>query len=410
MNILFLTLIDIQSIEERNIYTDLLREFRKQGSHVYIASPSERRTGEKTRLISENGVTILKIKTGNLQKSGYIEKGISTCLIETQFIRGIRRYYAGVRFDLVLYSTPPITFYGPIRYIKQRDNAFTYLLLKDIFPQNAVDLGVLGHKGPGHWLCAYFTKKEKRLYAVSDQIGCMSEANVEYLLSHNPSVSRQKAEVCPNTITPSAGARQAEPERRHIRKTYGLPEDKNIFIYGGNLGKPQGIPFLMECIKENEKEEHSFILVVGSGTEYPGLCDFFKREKPRHAKLIRHMEKAAYERLLSACDVGLIFLNACFTIPNFPSRLLSYMDAGLPVLAATDRNTDIGDVIEKGRFGKWCESVDAKEYIRLQRIFSDAGFRKECGENARKYLEEHYTSKKGYRIIMDSISNRSKVI
>ena len=183
MNILFLTLIDIQSIRER-------------GSHVYIASPSERRTGEKTRLISENGVTILKIKTGNLQKSGYIEKGISICLIETQFIRGIRRYYTGVRFDLVLYSTPPITFYGPIRYIKQRDNAFTYLLLKDIFPQNAVDLGVLGHKGPGHWLCAYFTKKEKRLYAVSDRIGCMSEANVEYLLSHNPSVSRQKAEGC----------------------------------------------------------------------------------------------------------------------------------------------------------------------------------------------------------------------
>ncbi len=207
MNILFLTLIDIQSIEERNIYTDLLREFRERGSHVYIASPSERRTGEKTRLISENGVTILKIKTGNLQKSGYIEKGISICLIETQFIRGIRRYYTGVRFDLVLYSTPPITFYGPIRYIKQRDNAFTYLLLKDIFPQNAVDLGVLGHKGPGHWLCAYFTKKEKRM------------SNICYL-----------------TIPLSAGKRQrCAPIRLRHPQELGRTNRKED-IYGKHMG------------------------------------------------------------------------------------------------------------------------------------------------------------------------------
>ena len=61
-----------------------------------------------------------------------------------------------------------------------------------------------------------------------------------------------------------------------------------------------------------------------------------------------------YDNLVQICDVGLIFLNARFTIPNFPSRLLSYTEIGKPVLAATDENTDIGKIIEEemGSMGK----------------------------------------------------------
>ena len=59
--------------------------------------------------------------------------------------------------------------------------------------------------------------------------------------------------------------------------------------------------------------------------------------------------------LANSCDVGLIFLDKRFTIPNFPSRLLSYMQASMPVLAATDVNTDIGKVIEEGESDIGCE-------------------------------------------------------
>jgi len=132
MNVLFLTLLDFNSLEERNIYTDLLREFSKHNHHVYTISPVERRKYQETKVVEETNSTILKIKIGNTQKTNLIEKGISTLRIESQFIAGIKKYFSNIKFDLVIYSTPPITFCNAIEFVKQRDGAKTYLLLNTI--------------------------------------------------------------------------------------------------------------------------------------------------------------------------------------------------------------------------------------------------------------------------------------
>ena len=186
MNILFLTLADLNSVDERGIYTDLMREFVAHGHEVFIVSPTERRSGQSTRLIEGERYRILKLRTGNVQKTNMIEKTISTLLLGMQFARAVRKYFSAVRFDLVLYSTPPITLCSAIAYVKRRDGAKTYLLLKDIFPQNAVDLGMLSKHGVKGLLYRYFRMLEKRLYSLSDYIGCMSPANVDYVLKHNP--------------------------------------------------------------------------------------------------------------------------------------------------------------------------------------------------------------------------------
>ena len=129
MNILFLTLLDFTSIQDHNIYADLMREFVRHGHKAYIISPVERRKKQETSMIREENVQILKLKIGNTQKTNIIEKGISTLLIESLFVEGIKKYFADVKFDLILYSTPPITFCNAIRYVKKRDGSKTYLLL-----------------------------------------------------------------------------------------------------------------------------------------------------------------------------------------------------------------------------------------------------------------------------------------
>ena len=80
----------------------------------------------------------------------------------------------------VLWSHIP-TFKKVIDYFKKRDNATTFLLLKDIFPQNAVDLGILSKRGVKGIIYRFFRKKERDLYRISDYIGCMSPANVAYV-------------------------------------------------------------------------------------------------------------------------------------------------------------------------------------------------------------------------------------
>lgn len=390
MNVLFLTLIDYNSLQEKDIYTDLLREFVKKGHRVYMISPVERRRGRDTHIIREPHATILKLKIGNTQKTNLIEKGISTLTIEPLFIMGIRKYFSKVKFDLVVYSTPPITFCNAVEYVKKRDGAKTYLLLKDIFPQNAVDMGMMTTEGAKSILYKFFRRKEEKLYAISDRIGCMSPANVRYLLAHNPCIDPSRVEVSPNSVEIIDKSVDAET-RAAIRRKYGIPLDKTVFVYGGNLGRPQGIPFLISCLETQKKNSGAYFLIVGDGTEYPLLADFMKVQRPANVKLMQQLPKEDYDTMVAACDVGLIFLDHSFTIPNFPSRLLSYMQARLPVLACTDPNTDIGQVITEGGFGWWCESNDPAAFAAIaQEITGNvpAGY----GDQAFRVLQEKYNA------------------
>lgn len=398
MNLLFLTLGNFSDISERGIYTDLMREFARNGHAVYIVTPMERRFGLSTELIENGNINILRVKTLNIQKTNLIEKGISTLSIEYLFLRAIRKYIGTVKFDLILYSTPPITFTKVIRLLKQSNKAVTYLLLKDIFPQNAVDIRLLSKKNPLYWM---FRQTEKRLYKLSDYIGCMSPANVEYVLRHNSFIPRETVELNPNSIE----IREDMPSinRNEIREKYGIPDNIPVFIYGGNLGKPQGLDFLLQILEVNHGRKDCYFLVVGSGTEFNKVNNWFEVKRPSNALLIKGLPKHEYDSLVVSCDVGLIFLDPRFTIPNYPSRLLSYLENKMPVLIATDRNTDIGKIAVENEYGLWCESGDIRSYEKCLEIFLRKGCIGEMGKNGYDFLIKNYQVSQSYQKIMNHI-------
>lgn len=403
MNIVFLTLVRITDIEELGIYQDLMRMFRDEGHQVYIVTPSERRLGLKTSLIENNGVHILNVKTLNVQKTNILEKGIGTLLIENQFKTAIKKYLSDIEFDLITYSTPPITFTNVVKYLKRKNpKAISYLQLKDIFPQNAVDIGMFGEKNIFNW---YFRKKEKSLYKTSDFIGCMSPANVEFVLKHNPEISPERVEVAPNSVElRDEDAAIIDPSQKkaanyYIRKKYDLPLDKPIFIYGGNLGRPQGIEYLVKCLDANKKRTDCFFVVVGSGTHFNLISEWYKENKDCNVKLMQSLPKSDYDLLVKSCDVGLIFLDHRFTIPNYPSRLLSYLENKMPVLCATDVNTDIGKIAEENGYGYWCESVKPEDFTALVDKMLAAD-RKTMGAKGYEFLKNNYLVEHTYNTIM----------
>lgn len=393
MNVLFLTMSKMLTIEQRGIYTDLMRKFRSEGHTLYIVSPTERRDGCETQLIEQEGVHILSVKTLNVQKTNVVEKGIGQLSIEYLYKKAIKKYCKGVKFDLILYSTPPITFPNVIKYVKKENpHAKTYLLLKDIFPQNAVDMGMLKKSGLKGLLYKFFRNKERKLYALSDYIGCMSPANVKYVLDHNKEVAPSKVEVAPNSIElPNDTNYDTDPQV--VLNKYGLPTDKPIFIYGGNLGVPQGIPFLIECLEANKNRKDCHFLVVGSGTFYPKLENWHNESKPTAVTIMKGLPKADYDQLVRACHVGLIFLDYRFTIPNYPSRLLPYLENKMPVIACTDPNCDTGMIAADNGFGFWVPSNNVNAFTEaitkiLGREIKDMGLK---GYDFLKnnYLVEH---------------------
>jgi hypothetical protein len=400
MNVLFLTIVRVNDISERGIYTDLLREFKEQGRNVYIASPAERRYREPTRFYEKDGVHILNIKTLNIQKANLIEKGVGTLLLEGQYLSAIKKYYATVKFDLIIYSTPPITFGRVIRFIKKRDNAYSYLLLKDIFPQNAVDLGMIKKGSAIH---RFFRSKEKKLYEISDRIGCMSPANVAFVLNHNKNINAAKVEVNPNSIEPTLISLSVT-EKHAIRNRYNIPLDDIVFVYGGNLGKPQGIDFLIDVLKSNAGRQGRYFLIVGDGTEYHKLRKWMDDNNPPNACLLKGLPKADYDLLLAACNVGLIFLSKKFTIPNFPSRLLSYLEFKMPIIAATDDSTDIGKIVTANDFGRWCLSGDLEMFNHILAEFcGDISAIEKQGENGYRFMMDNYLVQHSYQTIVNNL-------
>lgn len=399
-NILFLTAVRILDPEEKGIYTDLIRKFRDEGFKVYLVCPEERRYGGKTRMESISNINILYVKSLNLQKTGLVEKGLATLSFSWLLYRGIKRYFKSVKFDLLLYSTPPITYNKSISYLKNRDQALTYLLLKDIFPQNAVDLLMIREGGLIH---RYFRKVEKRLYLLSDYIGCMSEANKTYILKHHSYLSPTRVEVNPNCID-LKWLNDLKPSSTEFRRKWGINSDALICLYGGNLGKPQGIDFLIEILEHYKNDPRIFFFIIGDGTEYNRLRNWFLANKPLYSKLINYLPKIEFDEIAKYGEAGLILLDKRFTIPNFPSRLLTYLENKMSIWAATDVNTDIGQVAKVNEFGFWVKNGNLSDFeSEIQRELENKTLNLNRGEVGFVFLKNNYSVDVSFATILRAL-------
>lgn len=396
LNVLFVSLCSIEDFESQGIYTDLLKTFRDHGHNVFAIAPREKRTGLPTEFVDLDDVKVLRVSIGNIQKTNLIEKGVSTLLVKSRFLNAYNTYLADQQFDLIIYATPPTTIAGFIESIKKRTGAKAYLLLKDIFPQNSLDLGMLSKRGIKGLIYRFFKATEESTYAAADWIGCMSEANRDYLLMHEPQLHPECVEVNPNSLIPRD---MSDIDAMYFKEKYGIPSDRTVFVYGGNLGRPQCVEFLIELLKLNEQKPVGFFLIAGSGTDRSKLENYFDKAAPDNAKLLPNLPRSEYDAMLCACDVGLILLDYKFTIPNFPSRMLSYMQASLPIAAATDEVCDLGRLAEENGFGIHGFSDSAEAFLEKCRLISASDI-VAMGERSREYFESNYTSEHSYEVIV----------
>ena len=375
------------------IYTDLAEALVSHGHEVTVVTKEERRNQTATSMNTERGCRVLRIRTGNMYDVGFIEKGASIITMAWLMTGAMRRNLKGLKVDLILFEAPPVTMERVAAYAKKRFGARAFLMMKDIFPQNAVDIGLMKKGG---LVFRYFRHREASLYRTADMIGCMSEGNVRYLREVS-GVEQGKLCVFPNTKK----IRHAEVNRQEIRRKYGLPLDRTVFIFGGNMGKPQGLDFMVRAIISAEHVGQAFFVLVGRGTERKRVQERLKGQK--NCMVLENLPRDEYDRLVSSCDVGLISLDHRFTVPNYPSRVLSYMECSMPVLGATDRSTDFKDLLVKdAKCGIWCDSEDVGAFVEaVRKLAASPEMRTEMGQNGRSYLEEHFSVDVSVKLLED---------
>lgn len=388
--ILFLSI--IYSCDKKNIYTDLVEELVTNKHNVTVISSIS-----KSKDISKNYKIIgfQNIITG---KQNLIKKGLDTIFIGRKFTKTIKLSLKNEKFDLILYATPPITLNGAVKYAKKIFSCKSYLMLKDIFPQNAVDLQMFKKYNPIYW---YFRYKEKKLYRLSDYIGCMSQGNIDYLLYHNNKINKSKVGLFCNSI-----------KINHDIDYKVNNSDETTFIFGGNLGKPQNIAGLLKIIDELKDYPLAKFIFVGKGACAYLITDYISDNSASNIEYYDFLPKDKYDELLLKSDVGIISLDARFTIPNIPSKLPSYMNLHKPVFAMTDTNTDLKDIIFESNCGWWCDASNLEVAVdTVKYICEHKEEHKVKGIRGYKYLCEYYDVKKNVKQLEEiiGVSNNESI-
>ena len=384
MKILYISTVFPKEEENSTIYTDLVEELIKKGDQVTVVTIEKNLKPFQYKTSKERGAIVFRCGCFPIYNVNFLLKGIGIVFLSF-FLERIIRKINIKNFDLLLYEVPPITLEKIIRKIKKHYQIKTFLMLKDIFPQNAVDIGLMKKNS---FIFKYFKKKEESLYDVSDYIGCMSKENVNYILKHNPKISKEKVGYFPNT----------KKDNGNKDIDFELKKEKLQFVYGGNMGLPQGVLNIAPAISSFKNEKDIEFIFIGRGTERDKISEYFKEQK--NVKVLENLPREEYEKLLSNCDAGFIFLDSRFTIPNYPSRTLAYLEKGIPIIAATDKNTDIKDLILDNGVGLWSCSDDINSLIENIRIMKEnKEKRQEFSKNARKLFLKEFQVEKSVELL-----------
>ena len=382
-----------------SMYSDLMIAFLHNGHEVLVVAPSVD-DKKKASLVKEAGVNVLRVPTLKLFGSGLIQKGLANVLMPYQFKKAIKKSRIDLDFDLIMIPTPPITMISVARWLRKKSGANLYLILRDIFPQNGVDLGIMSNSG---LLYKYFRKLEKKLYRQSDSIGCMSPENINYVKKHNEYIDKSKLHLLPNweqVKSPDVKVLAVDQERE-LRKRYGIL-DKVVAVFAGNIGLPQQLENIDELAESVQQLDDLVFLIIGWGTEKEKIKTLAKTKKLENIVFKDGINRNELGKILKISDIGLISLNKNFTIPNYPSKVNSYYRYKLPVLAAVDINTDFGLMQENIGCGFWSVSGDREALKKnLLSLYEDEDLRKNMGLKGYNHMINNLTPQHAYQTIVN---------
>ncbi|MDD7011572.1 MAG: glycosyltransferase family 4 protein [Candidatus Treponema excrementipullorum] len=405
MNVLFLTLSPFSSLSEGHLAADLAQELINRGLNLTVISPTLDTREKKSYIKCINDkYTHIYLACGPIQKVDFIRKKVG--LIKLDFLARVYLHKHKQKYDLIITMVSHGAFYQTVKKLKTSGNGIIYNMVKDIFPENGADLGLINRKS---FIYRTLRNQEIKYFKVSDFLGAISPASVDYLLRHNLFLNERKVEYNPNSIIPREINLSPE-ERDRIRGLYDVKLDDVLCLYGGNLGIPQGIDFLLDCIVENEKRQNTVFIIVGNGTEYGRIESFLSSNKIRNTRLYPSVSQSDFRILANCADIGLVFLNKLFKVPNFPSRVLAYMEAKLPVLFAVDSVCDAGKMAEENNFGLNCLSGDLIQFNeKLNLLIKNKNLRQSLGKNAFLFLNKEFTIEKSVDLILSHINIYEKI-
>ena len=352
---------------------DLSIEFVRQGHEVVVITPSSEIINPY--LLSEmDKVQVLILKAPKIKDIGYFRRAIGEYFMPFIMIRHLKRNsLIDNNLDGIITYAPSI-FLGPLaNMLKKKNNCKNYLILRDIFPQWAVDVGLLSNYG----LPYYFLKRvERYLYSTADIIGVQTPANLKYF-NENVVYRTGRIEVLQNWLAVN------KSKTCHIIIGKTKLKGRKIFVYAGNMGVAQGLSVFIDLADSLSTQKSIGFLFVGRGNAVVSLRQAVKARGLDNILIYDEIEPQEIHALYQQCDVGIISLDKRHKTHNIPGKFLSYMQSGLPVLAAINSGNDLEHIINSNKVGcvSTNHSVDVlKKLVEeiVENVLSDDGTKNRC--------------------------------
>jgi len=338
---------------------DLSHELVRQGHHLTVMIPAP--DIEQPWLLEKlGGVEVLRLKAPRTKDMSYARRTVGEFLMPFAMRHNLRKSpLADVRWDGVVWYAPTI-FLGPIvNTLKKASDCPSYLIIRDIFPEWAVDMGLLGRGLPYRFLKAV----EAYQYSVADVIGVQTPANLPYF-SRAGLKPDQRVEVLQNWLAqaPNTWCSISVAESRLAGRT--------IFVYAGNMGVAQGMGVLIELAARLRSRSDIGFLFVGRGSDAQLLRDEAIRRELDNVMFHDEIAPEEIPGLYAQCHVGIVALDPRHKTHNIPGKFLTYMQSGLPVLASINTGNDLIQIIEDERVGQVCtdHSVNTLERLAAQLV------------------------------------------
>lgn len=326
---------------------DLSRELVRQGHKLTVLLPAADLDGP-WRLDTWEGVRILRLRAPKTKGIGYVSRTLNEFWMPFAMWRQLLRSpLAQESFDGVVWYSPSI-FHGPlVKALKRQSNCPAYLIIRDIFPDWAVDMGLLGRGLP----YKVFSEVARYQYSVADVIGVQTLGNLGYFERWQAQGGR-RLQVLPNWLG-------APSQRRcSIQINQTCFAGRKIFVYAGNMGVAQGMDRVMDLVGQLQVRSDVGFVFVGRGSDAKRLKDQAESLSLTNIIFFNEIDPDEIPDLYAQCHVGLVALDPRHRSHNIPGKFLTYMQSGLPVLANINDGNDLAGMIREHRVGQVCENND----------------------------------------------------
>lgn len=316
-------------------------ELERQGHEPWVFVPAAKVLGglsvEKTL-----GIHVVRMRTPNPKTHVKILRLLNEALMP--FFMLYRFYTKPLRkqyFDGIVWYSPSI-FFGPLIYfVKRKSKCRSYLILRDIFPDWAWDVGLLQSKFA--FKCLQLISHFQ--YRVADVIGIQTDGNRTYIPSR-VSGGGASVEVLQNWLSLEVGKKCA------LNISRSPLAGRKIFLYAGNMGLAQAPRILVDLAAALSKHEQIGFVFVGRGSEKKSMEEL---ASTKGLKNVLFFDEIAPEEILDfcrQCHVGIVCLDLRHRTQNIPGKLLTYLAAQLPIIAITSKESDLAQFIKSNNIGE----------------------------------------------------------